>query len=379
MSTEFVIEVHNLKTENDNILKDTIRKVFKNKLEIDISVDKLDIEDCGDTKLLLVQSKRPVNVYVKDENIGNETRYREFKEGGGNIDNFLRTENTKSLAHYACGFVNNQKDGIIFIGVDDDGKVLGVKYDHGKRDRIRTQISRIMKYDIKPPLSTIHYSITFAPVRTEEGENQEEFGRDGRTDTPITVYPTPVIESIKIIRHKQTNDELQEKLTKYEVDKAKNEHIIAEEKRLREEKEKEISSLKREKSKLVKENKTLKDKSKCGGSSADIWTVQRRRYDSNIDKQFDMASAIGYWLGKFLTENMTTEFVIEVNNLKRENDTILKQAIQNVFKKLNVDISVDALDIEDCGDTKSALIYLQSIDEINEVTDIINNNGFKFT
>ncbi|VDI17121.1 Hypothetical predicted protein [Mytilus galloprovincialis] len=119
-----------------------------------------------------VHNKRPLNVYLNDENIGDETRQREFKEGS--IDNFLRTANTKSLAHYACGFVNIQKDGTIFIGVDDHGKVKGVKFDHGKRDNIRTQISRIMKYDIEPPLSTVHYSISFAPVRTIKGEDQED-------------------------------------------------------------------------------------------------------------------------------------------------------------------------------------------------------------
>ncbi|CAC5398782.1 unnamed protein product [Mytilus coruscus] len=52
-------------------------------------------------------------------------------------------------------------------------KVVGVKCDHEKRDHIRTLISRIMKNDIEPPLSTIHYSINFAPVRTVKGENQD--------------------------------------------------------------------------------------------------------------------------------------------------------------------------------------------------------------
>ncbi|CAC5398783.1 unnamed protein product [Mytilus coruscus] len=76
------------------------------------------------------------------------------------------------------------------------------------------------------------------------------------------------------IRHKQKNDELQEKITKYEIDKAENERKyqqliaekkekekeIIEEKCLREEAEKEIYSLQREKSKVLKENKTLMDK-----------------------------------------------------------------------------------------------------------------------
>ncbi|XP_071140660.1 schlafen-like protein 1 [Mytilus edulis] len=292
--------------ENDKILRDDIQKVFQKKLTIDIAVDKLEIEDCGDTKTATlylqsisdalniadsinnegfkftqiakeykkiyanrVHNKRPLNVYLNDENIGDETRQREFKEGS--IDNFLRTANTKSLAHYACGFVNIQKDGTIFIGVDDHGKVKGVKFDHGKRDNIRTQISRIMKYDIEPPLSTVHYSISFAPVRTIKGEDQDDmyvleinfyavdnltqlYKVDGEVYEKLDACLSKPLDKKRIhfleqeIRDKQKNVELQKKITK----------LIAE----KDEKENEISSLEREKSKLVKENKKLMDKSK---------------------------------------------------------------------------------------------------------------------
>lgn len=160
MSTEFVIEVHNLKNENDTILKNTIQKVFKNELGVDISVDKLDIEDWKGTKTATlylksideahavarintdgfkftqiaeksksiyvnrVKSKRPVHVYEYGEYIGDETRQREFKKGGGDIKRtFLRTgEWKRCFAHYACGIVNNREKGSVHIGVNDEGK-----------------------------------------------------------------------------------------------------------------------------------------------------------------------------------------------------------------------------------------------------------------
>ncbi|CAC5418492.1 unnamed protein product [Mytilus coruscus] len=78
------------------------------------------------------------------------------------------------------------------------------------------------------------------------------------------------------IRNKQRNNDLQEKMKKYESEKAENERMykqliaekedkdneIIEEKRLREENKKQIYSLQREKSELVKQNKTLIHKSK---------------------------------------------------------------------------------------------------------------------
>ncbi|XP_071137040.1 schlafen-like protein 1 [Mytilus edulis] len=322
MSTEFVIEVHNLKNKNDTILKDTIKKVFENKLDVDISVDKLDIEDCGDTKTATVylqsldeaykvadginskgfkftqiateykpiyacrvHSKRPANVYLHDEDIGDETRFREFKVGGGNIDNFLKTGNLKCLANYACGFVNNQEDGIIYVGVNDHGKVVGRKFDHDRRDQIRTQISRIMKNDIEPPLNTIHYSIYFAPVRTREGENQEDMyvleikfytvdkfdklyrvdgkvyeKRDACLSQPLS--HKRILDWEEQIRHKQKNDELREQITKNQQLIDEKDQEINKEKCLRLEKETTVTTLEREKSELIKENKKLMGKSK---------------------------------------------------------------------------------------------------------------------
>lgn len=159
MTTEYVVEVNNLKTENDTILGLAIQNVLKKKLDIDISVDALDIEDCGDTKSAVIylqsideinlvtdninnngfkftqiakpyknisakriESKRHIKFYKVDQYLGDETRVKEFKEGGGNIEHFLRTGQKRCLASYACGIVNNREKGTVYIGVNDKGK-----------------------------------------------------------------------------------------------------------------------------------------------------------------------------------------------------------------------------------------------------------------
>ncbi|XP_052092878.1 schlafen-like protein 1 [Mytilus californianus] len=247
-----------------------------------------------------IHSKRPANRYDFKQILGDETRYTEFKKGGGNIEkNFLKTGHKKCLAHYACAFINNMEEGAIYIGVNDKGKVVGLKCDHEKRDRIRIKITQVLQNDLEPPLNTIHYSVDFVPVyKTDEHHKDDIFVLE------ITFYPvdrfdklyrvngevyakfdgciSKPLERKRIqdwedqIRNKQRNNDLQEKMKKYESEKAENERIykqliaekgdkdneIIEEKRLRLENEKQIYSLQREKSELVKQNKTLIQKSK---------------------------------------------------------------------------------------------------------------------
>ncbi|XP_076077588.1 uncharacterized protein LOC143048038 isoform X1 [Mytilus galloprovincialis] len=358
MSTEFVIEVNNLKWENDTILKQAIQDVLK-KFNVDISVDNLDIEDCGDTKSAIIylqsfhevqeisnsinnsgfkftqiaasykkifakriQSKRPETIYLYEEYLGDETRQKEFKEGGGNIEeNFLRTGQKRCLANYACGIVNNREKGTVYVGVNDKGRVVGLRCNHEKRDRLRRRIAQIMKCDLNPPLSTIHYSVKFVPVRRADGYDLDDifvleitfytvdkFNRlytaNGdvyqKSDACLfgPLRPAEIREWETQVQHKlmkeAKNIELLEKIEKYEIDKAENERVIdmfkqmTEEEKIRKE-EKELSfkrkkgeletevsrlnqmhadikkenyQLQREKSTLVKENKTLIHKSK---------------------------------------------------------------------------------------------------------------------
>ncbi|XP_052092773.1 trichohyalin-like isoform X2 [Mytilus californianus] len=325
--TEFVIEVNNLKRENDTILEQAIQDVLKKRLNVDISVDAVDIEDCGDTKSAIiylqsidevkvvtdninnngfkftqiaypyrkisakrVESKRLLKFYEVDQYLGDETRQREFKEGGGNIENFLRTGQKRCLASYACGIVNNREKGTVYIGVNDKGLVVGVQWNHDRRDRIKRRIAEIMMSDLQPPLTTMHYSVMFTPIRSKDGKYLEDvfvleitfytvdkFDKLYRANREVYQKADAVLfgplgqsaiqEWEAQIRHKQIkearNIELQEKIEKYEIDKVEKERVIGmfkqlneEEKQLREQKE---LSFKRKKEEFDKEVSKLKE------------------------------------------------------------------------------------------------------------------------
>lgn len=53
--------------------------------------------------------------------------------------------------------------------LSNSGRVVGLRCNHEKRDRLRRRIAQIMKCDLNPPLSTIHYSVKFVPVRRADG------------------------------------------------------------------------------------------------------------------------------------------------------------------------------------------------------------------
>lgn len=58
--------------------------------------------------------------YTEGMNLGNETRDKEFKEGGG-IYKDLRILGDH-VDKYMCGFLNSSQQGTLFIGVKDSGK-----------------------------------------------------------------------------------------------------------------------------------------------------------------------------------------------------------------------------------------------------------------
>ena len=63
--------------------------------------------------------KQRQKFYRERELLGNETRNKEFKLGGG--EHFV-TENLKSIVpKYMSGFLNSSQQGTLFIGVKDDG------------------------------------------------------------------------------------------------------------------------------------------------------------------------------------------------------------------------------------------------------------------
>lgn len=59
-----------------------------------------------------------ITKYYEDQLLGNETRDKEFKLGGG-IDQNLTLK--KHVSKYLCGFLNSSQKGTLFIGVKDSG------------------------------------------------------------------------------------------------------------------------------------------------------------------------------------------------------------------------------------------------------------------
>lgn len=66
------------------------------------------------------KSKDPVHgIYLEGEQLGNETRNKEFKKGGGE---YIKNVMKKHVSKYVCAFLNSGEEGTLYIGVNDDGK-----------------------------------------------------------------------------------------------------------------------------------------------------------------------------------------------------------------------------------------------------------------
>ena len=58
-------------------------------------------------------------IYLEGEKLGNETRNKEFKIGGGiYLQKYLKTDVLK----YVCAFLNTEGEGTLYVGVNDSGK-----------------------------------------------------------------------------------------------------------------------------------------------------------------------------------------------------------------------------------------------------------------
>ncbi|XP_039676769.1 schlafen-like protein 1 [Perca fluviatilis] len=93
--------------------------------------------------------------------IGNETRNIEFKLGRGN---YMEKNFSKQVLKYGCAFLNSG-GGSLLVGVQDNGVVCGVFFDHKKEDQTRLQVDEKIK-QFNPPLFPHNYSLRFLPVRT---------------------------------------------------------------------------------------------------------------------------------------------------------------------------------------------------------------------
>ncbi|KAH0631280.1 hypothetical protein JD844_005560 [Phrynosoma platyrhinos] len=91
--------------------------------------------------------------------MGNETRNMEFKRGGGD---YLTVTLKHHVRKYACAFLNSE-GGSLFVGVEDNGLVRGVRCDHKDEDRVRLLIDSVLK-GFKPQVFPAAYTLSFIPV-----------------------------------------------------------------------------------------------------------------------------------------------------------------------------------------------------------------------
>ncbi|XP_022083359.1 uncharacterized protein LOC110975297 [Acanthaster planci] len=109
--------------------------------------------------LPLVYTGEPRMHFLKNQQLGNETRSLEFKRGGGDFKKYLR----KHLTKYICAFLNSE-GGTLMIGVDDGGFVQGVFCDHQTEDQVRLMIDQLIGH-FDPPVLPQMYRLDFIPVK----------------------------------------------------------------------------------------------------------------------------------------------------------------------------------------------------------------------
>jgi len=104
--------------------------------------------------------------YKAGEVVGRETRHAEFKQGGHAHKD--RAWLQEMVGKYVCGFLNSGEGGVLYIGVNDKGEVLGISCHQGKEDNFRLLIDEALK-SIEPPIFPDAYIIQFVPVMETSG------------------------------------------------------------------------------------------------------------------------------------------------------------------------------------------------------------------
>lgn len=91
--------------------------------------------------------------------LGSETRNAEFKRGGSD---YLTVTLKHHVRKYMCAFLNSE-GGSLFVGVEDNGLVRGIRCDHKDEDRVRLLIDSLLK-GFKPQVFPAAYTLSFIPV-----------------------------------------------------------------------------------------------------------------------------------------------------------------------------------------------------------------------
>uniref|UniRef100_A0A8C6R4A3 Schlafen like 1 n=1 Tax=Nannospalax galili TaxID=1026970 RepID=A0A8C6R4A3_NANGA len=91
--------------------------------------------------------------------LGNETRNMEFKRGSGE---YLNLAFKHHVRRYVCAFLNSE-GGSLFVGVEDNGLVQGIRCSYREEDRTRLLVDSILQ-GFKPQVFPDAYTLTFIPV-----------------------------------------------------------------------------------------------------------------------------------------------------------------------------------------------------------------------
>ncbi|XP_062612612.1 schlafen-like protein 1 isoform X2 [Saccostrea cucullata] len=110
-------------------------------------------------------------IYLDGEQLGNETRNKEFKKGSGEyVKNVLK----KHVSKYACAFLNSGEEGTLYLGVNDNGCVEGIPCPQAREDEVRLDIDEAIK-TINPPVFPNIYQVKFTPVFYKLGVPKEDY------------------------------------------------------------------------------------------------------------------------------------------------------------------------------------------------------------
>lgn len=99
--------------------------------------------------------------------VGRESRHSEFKAGGMVFKERGWLQDT--VGKYVCGFLNSTEGGVLYIGVNDSGKVIGFPCTQAQEDDFRLLIDEALK-NIEPTIFPDKYKVRFVPVMQEDGQ-----------------------------------------------------------------------------------------------------------------------------------------------------------------------------------------------------------------
>ncbi|XP_061166942.1 schlafen-like protein 1 [Saccostrea echinata] len=174
-----------------------------------------------------------LGIYLDGEQLGNETRNKEFKKGGGE---YVKNVMKKHVSKYVCAFLNSGEEGTLYLGVNDNGCVEGIPCQQAREDGVRLDIDEAIKTIIPPVFPNI-YEVKFTPVFYKLGVPKEDYkvieiivhgtgdidrlyhsphGVFLRRDGGVQSLTVPEIQEWSIQKHQKEIRRLEERLQKQE-------------------------------------------------------------------------------------------------------------------------------------------------------------------